>query len=447
MQVMPLFIISTLAGAIGSLSQTAVNAMLPGIMSDFGMSVDVGQWLTTIYMLVIGITVPITTYFARRFSGKRHVLIALVLFLTGSLIDSFAGSFVAMVIGRVIQAIASGLLMPLMQTIAMTRFPKGRRGTMMGIAGIAMGFAPNIGPTIGGAMIYSLGWRSFFYLLTALSVLLLIAALVLIRDEGPAARDARLDVISFMFSTLGFGGLLLGISNASSFELTSLFIWLPVLFGIVMLLLFILRQRRVENPLVNLSIFSSRRFVTGFVALNLMFASFMGVTLVVPLYVETLCGGTSLDAGMVLLPGTIAALILNPLSGALTDRIGTRPVVIVAGALFAIGSVSMSFVDESTPLALLTCLQAIRACGVSGLMPALISWSLSDLPPRTVADGSSFGLAVRQVCASLGTSGMVLAISLVSSLAVDPALAYQAAFMVSALFALATFVCIVGFLR
>ena len=442
-QVYALFAIVMLAGAFGNLSQTAVNAMMPGILGEFGVDVGLGQWLTTSYMLVLGVTVPVATFFSRRFSIRQHVFIALGFFCAGSLLDCIAVDFWMLLGGRVLQAVSTGLLMPLMQTIAMTKFPTDRRSTAMGIAGVAMGFAPNIGPTIGGAMIFSFGWRSFFYLLLAAVIVLAAATALCIAAEKPADGAAKLDAVSLMQSTLGFGGLLLAFSNASGFALTSPFIWVPLMLGVLFLVLFVRRQNRVADPLINMGIFKSRQFTSGFMALNFLHASFMGITLVIPLYIEGLCGGTSLDAGIVLLPGTLAALFLNPVAGALVDRIGIRPVVMVSGVLLAFGSIIIVFVDENTPLFVTMLFQAFRAFGVSGLMAPLISWSLADLPRSIVTDGSSFCIAVRQACASLGTSAMVYLITVVSPTAATPALAYQLAFAFSAVFAVATFAYIV----
>ena len=367
MSVYALFAIVVLASASGNLSQTAVNAMLGDIMLQFGLTVDLGQWLTTSYMLVLGITVPVATFLSRRFSVRRHVFIALAFFLVGALADLFAPNFGVLLTGRVLQAISTGMLMPLMQTIAMTRFPRGRQATAMGVAGIAMGFAPNIGPTIGGAMSFSLGWRSFFVLLVVIMLALAAAAAVAIKPSGAPDKSARLDVVSLAQSTLGFGGLLLAFSNASSFSFESPFIWAPLVLGALFLVLFVRRQKRVDDPLISMDIFASRQYRAGFIAQNLLNASFMGVTLIVPLYVEGLCGETALEAGVVLLPGTVAALVLNPLAGVLTDRVGVRPVALVSGAFLATGAVLMSFLDADTPLYVTTLCQALRF-GFSAVM-------------------------------------------------------------------------------
>lgn len=241
--------------------------------------------------------------------------------------------------------------------------------------------------------------------------MLTLCALVLVKPSKPHDAVARLDAVSLSLSTLGLGGVLLGFSNASSFALISPYVWGPLVVGAALCAAFVLRQKRSGNPLIDLGVFRSVRFNAGFAAQNLLFASFMGVTLVVPLYVEGLCGGTALQAGMVLLPGTVAALVLNPLGGVLTDRLGARRVCLVGGLMLSAGAVPMCFLDAASPLWQAVVFQGVRACGVSLLIGPLTQWSLADLPRPLVPHGSSLSIAVRQACASFGTSAMVLAIS------------------------------------
>lgn len=438
-QTIVLVAIVILGSCLGNLSQTALNAMFSGIATDFNVSIGLGQWVTTLYMMVLGITVPIVTFLMRRFSRKQVVVGALVLLFVGGVLDMVAWNFPILIIGRVCQAISAGITLPLMQSIVMTSFPPHRQATVMGLAGIAMGFAPNIGPTIGGWMIEAAGWRSFFVVLAFCSAILIIAALCfIVRDEAPH-KDARLDVWSFCQSALGFGGLLLGCSNASSFGLENPMVWVPLILGVVFIVLFVRRQRRVETPLISMNIFSSHRYRAGFCALCALYASFMGITLIVPLYIENLWGGTAFQAGLALLSGAITALFLNPVAGYLTDRFGVRPVVLVGSALMAIGACSMVLLDASTPFWLIVTCQAIRAMGVSTLISPLTSWSLSGLSHEWVGDGSSFSVAVRQACSSVGTALMVFAITAGAAFG-NAALGYELAFGISAAFALITLV-------
>ena len=429
--------------ASGNLSQTGLNAMLPSIMNELDVDVALGQWLTTGYMLVIGVSVPIATYLSNRATVRVHLLVGILSFLAGSVLDWVAVNFAMMLAGRILQAVSVGVLLPLMQNIAVMQFPPGKRATAMGVGGIAMGFAPNIGPTVGGALEFAFGWRSFFLLLLVLNVVVLVLTLFLVRGGTPMRPDARFEGMSFLHSTLGFGGLLLGLSMASSYGFASPYVWVPIVIGAVFVWLFIRRQKRVEQPLIHLEIFQSSVYVHGLITIAFLFGSFMGVTLTIPLFVQDLQGGTSLDAGMVLLPATVVALIVNPLSGILADRFGTRPITIIFGSFLAVGSVLWIFVDETTPMWVLMLYQTIRSIGPSGLIGPLQTWSLSKLDMRIVPDGSSMSVLVRQAAASFGTAVCVFALAGLTGLATDfgmIALPYQISFGISAAFGVASFV-------
>ena len=440
-----LFAIVVITCALGSLTQTVMNSMLTEVCADFGIDAAVGQWVTTIYMLVMGITVPVTTYLSRRFSLKRLVYLALGFYLVGSAVGFFAPNFPVLLVARVLQAIATGITLPLVQTVAMTRFPRERTGTAMGIGGIAMGFAPNIGPLIGGALAGTTGWRSFYIILVAMLAVLWVANALLVKSHGDHETDAVFDMPSFVQSTLGFGGLLLGASNAATMALSSPSVWVPALLGVAFIVVFIRRQSAIGNPLISMDIFKSRHFRAGFVAQNCLFASFMGITLVLPLFIQGPCNMTALDAGIAFIPATVVALFVNPLAGVLVDKVGARAVCVASSLFLTVGAASFMFVDATTPLWLLTTLQGVRAVGVSGLVGPLNSYGLAGLDRRIVMDGSAFFATVRQVCASLGTALMMLVISVagLAFAAADPAdagataavLPYQLAFGLSTLFA------------
>lgn len=136
--------------------------MFAGMAKDFGVDAGVGQWVTTLYMLVLGITVPAVTYLMRRFVLKNVIIASFILLILGGVVDAAALNFPMLIAGRILQAISAGITMPMMMSLIMTSVPPERQATAMGISGIAMGFAPNIGPTIGGWMIETTGWRSFF---------------------------------------------------------------------------------------------------------------------------------------------------------------------------------------------------------------------------------------------------------------------------------------------
>ena len=447
-----LFAIVVITCALGSLTQTVMNSMLTDVCVDFAIDAAVGQWVTTIYMLVMGVTVPVVTYLSKRFSLKRLVYVALGFYLAGSVAGFFAPVFGVLLVARVLQAIATGITLPLVQTVAMTRFPRERTGTAMGIGGIAMGFAPNIGPLIGGALAGTWGWRSFYVILVGLLAVLWAANAALVKNHGDRDVHPVFDYPSFVQSTLGFGGLLLGASNAATMSLSSPAVWIPALLGAAFIAVFLRRQRVVAHPLICLDVFRSSRYRAGFVAQNCLFASFMGITLVLPLFIQGPCGMTALDAGIAFIPATVVALFVNPLAGVLVDRVGARAVCITSAVFLTVGAASFMFVGPGTPLWVLTLLQGVRAVGVSGLVGPLNSWGLSGLNGGVIMDGSAFFATARQVCASLGTALMMLLVSAAGvalagassvdagSIALDggatlAALPYQLAFVLSTLFA------------
>ncbi len=445
-----IFAIVTLACALGNLTQTVMNSMLGGVQDTFGTQESVSQWLTTIYMLSIGITVPLVAHLSRRFTIRTLTITSLVISICGGVIGVFAPTFEVLLISRIPQAVGAGITLPLIQTIAMTRFPKGQNATAMGIAGIAMGFAPNIGPLIGGALVDSLGWRSFFWMYIAFCVVLTVLTVLLVSKQPRQMSSAHLDFASFLLSTLGFGGLLLAFSNASTMGFTSLFVLIPLAVGIVCIVWFVVRQNRIEHPLITMGIFKSKTYIASFVAQNMLFGSFMGITLIIPLFVTKVSGLTPVDAGIVFLPATILAVVFNPLSGILSDKIGARRVTVVASILLAVGSVSMAFLDESAPLWLITLLQSIRGIGVSSLIGPLNSWGMHKLPMQNMVDGSAFFTTTRQASASLCTAIMMLLITSAQSLgAVETGacVGYQLALGFSGLLSVGVFVCAIFFVR
>lgn len=437
-----MFAIVTLTAALGSLTQTSVNSMLSGVQGSFGTPESVSQWLTTIYMLVIGITVPLVTHLARRYTVRALIFTAQAFMFVGALIAAVAPSFAVLLASRVLQAMSTGIMLLVMQTIAMTRFPPGQNATAMGIAGIAMGFAPNIGPLFGGLLVNSWGWRSFFWILAAIIVVLVLATVAFVRKRKHEMQEAHLDYLSALLSTLGFGCVLLSFSTAAYSPLSDPTIWIGLTVGVVCVIWFVMRQRHITFPLISMGIFKSRTYVVSFIAQNLLNASFMGITLILPLFIVNIAGMTPVDAGLVFLPTTILAVIFNPLAGILSDRIGARPVIVCSAVLLVAGSAAMAFITAETPFWLITALQVVRGIGVSSIIGPLNSWGMHRLPPKNMIDGSAFFTTVRQACASFGTALMMLLISVVGG-----ALGYNLALGLSALFAFGVLVCSVFFVR
>ena len=242
-----------------ALTQTVLTSALPSIMTDFNVSASTGQWLTTIYMLVLGVMIPATPYLINRFSTRKLFISSMVFFFVGCVLSITAQNFGMMVVSRILQAICGGINMQLVQVLMMRMYPVEERGTAMGLYGFIIGVAPAIGPTLAGAVIDSFGWKSLFYILGTIALIDVVLALVFLKNVGETKKD-KLDVISLILSTLGFGGLLIGISNQGNYSWTNYLTYLPIIVGIISLIIFTIRQLKLEDPLLNLRVFKSKTF-------------------------------------------------------------------------------------------------------------------------------------------------------------------------------------------
>ncbi len=451
-----LFAIVTIGTGLGGMTQTALNTMAPIVLQDLNTQIGWGQWLTTIYMLAMGIAVPLASFLVKRFSMRNLLVSAFSLYLVGSACDFAAIDFPMLIIGRVLEAVATGVLMPLLQTIAMTRFPDNRHGTAMGIAGIALGFAPNIGPTIGGALAAAVGWRAMFLILVVASAVLLVASLAFVREREVADPQARLETVSFFLSAVGFCGVLLGFTCAANYPLSDPLVWAPIAVGAVFLMLFLFRQRKIDNPLVNLAIFDSRPYRVCMAAQCTLYGCFMGMTLIIPLFIIEACGMTSVEAGLVLLPGALAALVFEPGAGAASDRFGPRKVAIFGALFLAVGAVSISLLPTDAPLWVPALCQIVRAIGFTTLIPTTTAWGLGELRERGITtDGSAFNIMTRQVSGALATAIMVFLIATFSDgvvatgspLLASEAIGYHLALGFSGLLGVATLIIAVVFVK
>lgn len=445
--VIPLFALVVVGTGLGGMTQTALNTMAADVLADLTTDIGWGQWLTTIYVFCMGAAVPLASFVQRRLSVRSLMLVSFSLYLLGSLCDFFALNFPMLIVGRVMEAVSTGILMPLLQTIAMTRFPASTHGTAMGFAGIALGFAPNIGPVLGGAVASSVGWRFLFLILAVASAFLIVGTLAVVREREAKDANATLDGPSLCLSTFGFGGLLLSFTAAANMPLGEPLVWGSLVVGAVCLVAFVRRQRRLANPLVNMRIFSFGGYRANLLSQCFLYGCFVGMTLIIPLTVVEAAGHTTLEAGLVLFPGALAALVFEPGAGWLSDRFGVRRVAIVGGVLLSLGAVSIAAVPVTAPLWVLALCQAVRCMGLTTLIPSTTAAALGPLSKEGITtDGSATLIMCRQVCAALATAVMVFLLKLFTT-PETPTLGYSAALGFSGALALLCLACVVLFVH
>lgn len=442
-----LFAIVVVGTGLGGMTQTALNTMAAVVLADVGADLGWGQWLTTLYIFAMGAAVPLASFLQRRFSVRALMFSAFILYLVGSLCDAFAIDLAMLLVGRVMEALATGVLMPLLQTIAMTRFPEHRHGTAMGIAGIALGFAPNIGPVVGGVLCEAVGWRFLFFGLSAASVILIAFTFAIVKERDVREPSTHLDWASLSLSTIGFGGILLGFTAAANMAPIEPLVWMPVVAGAAAVVLFVRRQRMLAQPLIDLRIFSFKPYRRALVVQCLLYGCFVGMTLIIPLTVIEGAGHTVAEAGAVLFPGALAALVFEPAAGAASDRFGVRRVAIFGGIFLAFGAVGIAFVPLSAPLWVFAAFQALRCVGLTTLIPSTTAWGLGPLGKESItADGSAALIMVRQIFAALATAIMVLVV--VQAQATGAGwLGFHGALAFSGALGLACLVCVFSFVR
>ena len=412
-----IFICLVVSGIASSMLSTAMTTALPNVVDYFGISTSVGQWITSGYSLAMGMIMPLTAFLITRFPTKKLYLVGIGGFILGLLISIFAGSFGVMMAGRILQACGNGVLMTAAQVIILTVYPVEKKGTMMGTYGLATTAAPVVAPTIAGLMIDAFGWKSIFYVaLVILAVSFVISCFVF--EDVLELQDKKFDVISFVESVVGFGGITLGIGNISSFGLISVEGGLPLIVGAVVCALFIMRQCGLDKPFLDVKILANRNYAVSVIASMVLYLVMMGSSVMMPLYVQSVMGYSAVVSGLVTLPGSLATAVVSPFAGNLYDRIGIKKIFVAGSAALIVSNIGMYFLSMDTPLWTAAALNVIRNVAIGSLMMPLLTWGTSNVHPRKVADASSLLTSLRTIAGSIGSAvfvGIMTAVSAVSA--------------------------------
>ncbi|MFT4137221.1 DHA2 family efflux MFS transporter permease subunit [Microbacterium sp.] len=446
------------AAFVAILNETTMGVAIPHLMGDLGITAVAAQWLTTAFMLTMAVVIPVTGFLLRRFTTRTMFVAAMTLFSLGTLIALVAPGFVVLVVARVVQASGTAIMMPLLMTTLMTIVPPHSRGRMMGRVSIVMSLAPAIGPTLAGFLLDTLSWRWIFGVVLPIALVALAVGATWIRNLGETTR-APIDAPSVVLSAFGFGGLVYGLSQiggaqhqgeagtaSASLATTSLVV--PLVVGVVALTIFVLRQlklQRVDDALLDLRVFRSRNFTLAISQLSLLSAAFFGVITVLPLYLQSVLGVSSLDTGLAVLPGSLIMGLAGPLIGRVYDARGTRT-LLVPGAVLAIGVLwcFALFFTATTPLWIVVIAQTVLSLGLALSFTPLFTASLASLEPRFYSYGSAIVGTAQQVAGAAGIAVLFTVMSAVSTTAaasgasdsVAGAAGAHAAFLVAAIIAL-----------
>lgn len=435
-------VIMMLLGAfLTLLTETFLNNALPTIMKELSVSQATAQWLSTGYLMVAGLMIPISAWVFKRFDVKWTYLVMMVIFLIGSIIGYLAPTFLVLLIGRLIQAIAAGSLIPLIQNVVLILYPVEKRGAAMGMTGIVVAFAPAIGPTLSGLLIDDFGWRSLFLVLIPLTLIILILGAVFIQHINDASHEA-IDLWSLFLSFTGFGSLLYSFSLVGNSGTITLWVILTFIIGCVLIVLFVIRQLKVQTPLIELRVFKNQTFSITSILSAISNISMLGVELVMPLYLQNVHGVSALVSGLTLLPGALVMAVLNPISGQLFDKYGIFKLSLVGYLILGLGTLPMFFFTITTNLYLIASLYAVRMVGIALVMMPTFTAGVNALDQKLAVHGNAASSTVRQIAGSLGTALLMMLVALFSKTANGKTdlttlnQGYHAAFLVAFLMAI-----------
>lgn len=392
---------------------TALTTALPPIITDLGITVELGQWLTSAYSLAMGIIMPLTAFLITRVRTKRLYLAAILLFVCGSMLCVFAPNYAVMMIGRILQAFGNGILLAMSQVVLMTIYPISSRGRVMGWYGLSVGAVPVLAPSLAGVLIDHIGWRWVFIIPMAIMLIVLIAAALTFDDVLDTSRQ-RFDLPSFMLSALAFGGLTLGIGNLTAYGIASTNTWPALLIGLITAVAFTVRQTRLAKPFLDVRLLGNRVFRLSVIASMLLYFSMMGSSVILPLYVQNIMKQSATISALVVLPGSLVMALLNPVAGHLFDRFGMKTLLAVGAPLLTASNLGMAFIAPNAPLWVAACWNAARSAAIGCLMMPLVTWGINALTgsgkgtssenASATAHGSALLTSLRTIAGAIGSA-------------------------------------------
>ncbi|PTK14013.1 MULTISPECIES: DHA2 family efflux MFS transporter permease subunit [unclassified Mammaliicoccus] len=391
---------------IAILNQTLLNVALPVINNEFSISASTGQWLMTGFMLVNGILIPISAFLISKYSYRRLFLIAMTLFTIGSIICALSFNFPMMMTGRVIQAVGAGVLMPLGSNVFMTIFPPEKRGAAMGTLGIAFILAPAIGPTLSGWIVQNYHWNIMFYGMFAIGLVAIFISFFWFRIYQKTSNP-KPDFQGIIFSTLGFGLLLYGFSEAGNDGWTSLTVSLSLIIGVIFTALFVIREVRMKNPMLDMSALKYSGFTLTTIINVIVTMSLFGGMILLPIYLQNLRGFTPLDSGLLLLPGSLIMGFMGPIAGKMLDSFGIKPLALIGLTIMTFATWELTQLNMDTPYTTILVIYIVRSFGMSFIMMPIMTAGMNSLPQRLIPHGNAISNTVRQLAGSIGTAILV----------------------------------------
>lgn len=387
-----------------SISQSSLSTAYPTFMRYFNLPASTIAWLTTGFMLIMSVVMPLSPWLMDNFKFKPLYLTLLINFVVGTLIVIFAPNFLIMMVGRLMEGFSVGVLFPSYQSIILEITPQDKRGTVMGTVGLVMGSALAVGPIVSGVILQVMSWQAIFgFFLVILSAVFLLALKTVVSPLK--LKTTHFDFIS-VFMSLGIIGLLYFINEISHMTVTSYVNWGILIVSVILLYLFVRRQLKMPTPLLRLDILKIGNFDLGVALTSLSYMSLITITIVMPLYYQQVLGLSPFWSGMALVPAAAFLSWLNRRSGRLADRIGFKPVIAIGFGLFIIGWGGLLLLSGLRNIWVgIICTMIVEAGNAFAMMPAT-TLGANSLTNDLIPHGSSIIATFRQI---MGSTAIVLA--------------------------------------
>ena len=413
------------------LNETIMGVALPHLMADLKISANRAQWLTTAFMLTMAVIIPVTGYLLQRLNTRPVFILAMSLFSGGTLISALAPGFTMLVIGRIVQASGTAIMMPLLMTTIMHLVPPQSRGKTMGNISIVISVAPAIGPTISGLILSALDWRWLFLLVLPIALAALaLGAWKISNITEP--KKAPIDVLSIPLSALGFGCFVYGLSGLGEAAVHTPIVspWFPLIVGAAVIAIFILRQlqlQRHDQALLDMRTLTIKAFTIPAMMMAILMMSMFGVFILLPIYLQNVLGLTTLETGLLLVPGGLIMGLCAPTVGSLFDKYGPVPLVVPGAILFSLLMWSLTFIQPGTSFWWMLIAHVILSIGLALMFTPLFTASLGALPSTLYSDGSAMIGTTQQVAGAAGTALFVAVMTMTGSNAMSDGVTVAAA--------------------
>ena len=441
-------IVLLVAAFVVILNETIMNVALPSLMVELEVSANTVQWLSTAFLLTMAVVIPLTGFLLQRFTTRFVFVLAMGLFSLGTLVAALAPGFIPLLVGRIVQASGTAIMMPLLMTTVLRLVPTHSRGTVLGTVSIVISVAPALGPTVSGIILQTLSWRFMFLLVLPIALAAIVIGVRLL-EKGGEVRRSSVDVLSVLLAAVGFGGFVYGVSVAG--EAPGAFsrpeVVAPIVIGGLSLIAFVLRQvglQKTDNPLLDLRVFRFPMYSLSVGLFMIAMMALFGSMILLPIYLQNVRGFGALDTGLFLLPGGALMGLAAPFVGRLFDRRGPVPMTTIGASLIALMLWRFSTIGPETPVPLLLGMHLLLSSGMALLFTPLMTTGMNPLPRRLYSHGSAVMSTLQQVG---GAVGVALLVTVMTSVAASlgtttaPVLAQaaglRAAFAVGAGFAIA----------